>query len=585
MKNLLLITAGVTCFLGSTLQAQDRMGKKASLLEDGTISVENVILPAPLQYLNSVVPENLFSFGRPASPSFKNQRGVTLADLDNDGVDEIIYGMNTTLYALKGDGTVFWSKPISGTIVSPVAVADMNGDGSPEIALNTWQPPGGGRVYLMDQNGADLPNWPLNFANHYMFNSPVIADVDSNGTLDVVTCERVSSSQGFVHALNYDGSSISANWPVELAATPAFTPSVGDLDNDGDNEVVIASSSAGMYIFNSDGSILPGFPLFDPAKSYSYQSPLLVDLDGNESLEIVGSNHGDAPGFYVLNSDATYYPGWPIASSGWIYSPPTVADINSDGTYDIFMGDRNTSNDGTPLPSIYGFTPDGENLPNFPIFNYGGNEGVLTIADINNDDVPEIIFSSVLTDNEGYGYLHAYSVDGSGEIDGFPLRPRGYTFLNGAVVGDVNDDGMMDLTANSYTQTFGASVDSTFVNVYNLNVPYDSSKILSNGYKGSNTRDGLVSEEALSTPEFAESSKINIHPNPSHGPLAIQLPVQINQAVIEMYSIDGKLVFSEEERTIKNNQLLYDFKKLQSGIYLIKITAGEKTYTGKWIKQ
>ncbi|CAM3292122.1 T9SS type A sorting domain-containing protein [Aequorivita lipolytica] len=574
-------------FLGiiATTNAQQQ-GKKASLNEDGTISVEIVTLPE--NYYNqekSQVFDLLWRYGQPANPTFKNTRGTTLADIDNDGVEEILYGIWNTLYALEGDGTVLWEKPVSGTILLPPTVADLDDDGTLEIIVNTGGIPNAGRVYLLDPLGNDLPGWPLNFSNHWMLNAPAAADVDGDGVLDIITGERVASAQGFVHAIKMDGTPINANWPVEIAATPAFTPSIADVDNDGNADVVIAASSAGMYIFDKQGQVFPGFPVFDPNVKYSYQSPILADLDNDEDLEIIGSNHGDAPGFYVMEHDGTYKAGWPIATSEWTYSPPTVLDINADGTFEIFMSDRNTS--GTPgaqLPTVYGLTAEGNNLPNFPIEKYGGTEGVLSIADINNDGVFEVIFPSVLTDAAGIGYIHAYSLDGSGEVPGFPLRPRGFTFLNGAVVGDVDNDGLLDLTANSYTQTFGSGVDSTFVNVYNLNVPYNPDNIKRNGYKGNNTRDGFVEiEEIVGVTDFNASSVISIFPNPSEGILTFNIPQEILNAKVKIYSVDGKAVFSEE-RNLETTST-YNLKHLNSGLYFVSISDGKKTITAKWVKK
>ncbi len=574
-------------FLGILSPAiAQQIGKKASLNEDGTISVETVTLPG--NYNNSKQPQvfdRLFRYGQPANPTFKNTRGTTLADVDNDGVDEILYGIDHDLYALKGDGTVLWQKTVSGTILLPPTAVDMDGDDVVEIVLNTGGIPNAGRVYLMDNLGNDLPGWPLNFENHWMLNAPVVADVDDDGNLDIITCERVASAQGFVHALNMDGTPINANWPVEVGATPAFTPSVADMDNDGNTDVVIAASSAGMYIFDNQGQVFPGFPVFDPTVSYSYQSPILADLDGDEDLEIIGSNHGDAPGFYVMEHDGSYKGGWPIGLGGWTYSPPTVLDVDGDGIFEIFMSDRNTSgSEGTPLPTIYGLTPDGNNLPNFPIEKYGGTEGVLSIADVNDDGVLEIVFPSVLTDSEGDGFIHAYSLNGSGEVAGFPLRPRGFTFLNGAVLGDVNNDGLLDLTANSYTQTFGQGVDSTFVNVYNLNVPYNPETIKRNGYKGSNSRDGYVKlDETAGVSDFAKENVIRISPNPSEGILTFTIPSAMQNAKVKVYSIDGKLVFTE--KTSLETTSSYNLKHLKSGIYFVSISDGKSTTTAKWMKK
>lgn len=585
MKKTITMLSAILFGIAPVITAQQQ-GKMASLNEDGTISVETVTLPENYNRPQQTQEfDRLWQYGEPTNPSFKNTRGVTLADLDNDGVDEIIYGIWDTLYALKGDGTVLWTKPISGTITLPPTVTDLNGDGNLEIILNTGGIPAAGRVYLMDNEGNDLPGWPLNFDNHWMINAPAAADVDGDGVLDIVTGERVSGTQGFVHAIKMDGTPINANWPVEVSATPGFTPSIGDVNNDGTPNVVISASSGGMYIFDNQGQLLPGFPVVDPGVKYSYQSPILADLDGDDFLEIIGSNHGDSPGFYVMNHDGNYKTGWPIALDGWVYSPATVLDFDEDGTLDIFMSDRVTSaTTGEELPVIYGLDPDGNNLSNFPINKYGGTEGVLSIADVNDDGILDIIFPSIMTDADGIGYIHAYSLDGSGEIDGFPIRTRGFTFLNGAVLGDVNNDGVLDLTANSYTQTFGSGVDSTFVSVHNLNVPYNPETIKRNGYKGDNTRAGFVEMEGTAGIASLDSdSRISIFPNPSEGMLKFRIPSSIQNAQIKIYSIDGKVVFSEERNLETTSS--YNLKHLNSGLYFVSISDGKNTSTAKWIKK
>ncbi len=585
MKKTTFLLSVLALGLCSLATAQQTLNK-ASLQEDGSISVETITLSE--NYFNpeqTQVFDRLWRFGRPANPTFKNTRGVTLADLDNDGVDEIIYGIYNKLYALKGDGSILWERTISGTIILPPTAVDLDGDGTVEIVLNTGGIPDAGRVYLMDNNGNDLPGWPLNFDDHWMINAPAAADVDGDGILDIVTGERVSSDLGRVHAVKMDGSPINSNWPVEINATPGFTPSIGDVNGDGTPNVVIAASKGTMYVFDNQGQVLPGFPVTTPNVSYSYQSPILADLDNDGNLEIIGSNHGDAPGFYVMESDGSYRSGWPIPLGGWTYSPPTVLDVDDDGIFDIFMSDRITSSTpGVPLPVIYGLDPAGNNLPNFPIEKYGGTEGVLSIADVNNDGVLDIVFPSVMTDQDGYGYIHAYSLDGSGQIDGFPLRPRGYTFMNGAVLGDVDNDGMLDLTANSYTQNFGGGVDSTFVYVYNLNVPYNPDSIKRNGYKGDNTRRGYVTIEGTTGITAMEKPQtIKIFPNPSEGILTLTVPSRIDNAKLKIYSIDGRLVFSKEGQI--ETATSYNLKHLNAGLYFVTISNGKLTHTAKWIKK
>ncbi|MEX0995542.1 MAG: T9SS type A sorting domain-containing protein [Flavobacteriaceae bacterium] len=590
MKTTITNVATALALLLSPILISQELGKKAILLEDGSISAETIVLPQVFSQKNGNNFEQLqnFPFGRPTHPNFKNFRGATIADINLDGIEDIVFATFNKLYAINGDGLIIWEKTLTGTATLPPSVADITGDGNLEIVQNTGGIPANGRVYLLNAaTGDDLPGWPLNFNNNWMINAPALSDVNDDGVMEIVFCERVNANQGFIHIVDIDGNPYNANWPVELPGTPAFTPSIGDVNNDGTMNVVIATSSGQMFVLDVEtGQPISGFPTTGNGISLSYQSPILVDLDGDENLEIVGSNHGDNPAFFVMKSDGTYATGWPYGIGEWTYSPPTVADVDGDETYELFFGNRNTSGDGTtPLDVIYGFDPEGTLIPDFSVNKYGGTEGVMTVADINGDGVQDIIFPSVVLGGDGNGFIHAYSLDGSGEIAGFPLRPKGFTFINGAVLGDVNNDGLLNLVANSYTQTFGSGVDSAFVNVYNLNIPYDPATILSNGYKGSNVRDGLVTpEEPLSISDF-ETPKMEIHPNPSSGVLSFTIPSGMKNATLQIFSLDGKQVFVEKNINLENGHFSQNFEKLNSGLYLLVISNKKTTFTGKWIKR
>ena len=131
-------------------------------------------------------------------------------------------------------------------------------------------------------------------------------------------------------------------------------------------------------------------------------------------------------------------------------------------------------------------------LDGFPIVKSGGLEGLITVADIDQDDEPEIIFPSNMIDSTGHGFIHAYELDGSGEVPGFPIRPYGWTYLNGATIGDVDGNGLLDMVVLTYTENEGSTRDSALLYVYELNASTGPEHILWSTYKGSNLRNGLV---------------------------------------------------------------------------------------------
>lgn len=556
--------------------------KMATLNEDGTLSVQSVELDYP-QYLNptDVSPIPFMKFRRAAFAYSKNTRGLTLADLDMDGVEELLIGINNKFYAIKGDGTLLFEVPVNGPILYPPAVADIDGDGDLEIAVNCGFATTQSGVYLIDHQGVVMPGWPKTFSSSLVMNAPTMADLNGDGQLEILSTERVTSDVGLIHAYTITGEEMDSNWPFDIGSIPCFTTSVGDINNDGVVDVITAGYNTGLFAIGADGVVLPGFPVYDESIRYSYQSPILVDLDGDGNRDIVGATHGDAAGYYARNNDGTYLSGWPRPINNWTYAPPTVADVNGDGVLDSFFGNPNQG--ANPMPTIYGIEPDGQDLDNFPISKIGGNEGVISIADVNDDGVFDLIFGSNITDTEGFGFLHAFSSDGSGEISGFPLRPKGYTFLNGAVLGDVDNDGMMDLSLDSYDLYFGAQVDSLYVTSYSLNVPYDESKILVNGYKGGNDRDGLYDDETMGTADVY-TQDFQVYPNPSNGELNIKFKEKVNDLELKIFNLSGKIVYQKHDINLshtKNIQLSH----LPPGTYILYLNVDGVTRSQKWIKK
>src|SRR5690606_14478046 len=105
-----------------------------------------------------------------------------------------------------------------------------------------------------------------------------------------------------------------------------------------------------------------------------------------------------------------------------------------------------------------------------------------------------------------------------------------------------------------------------------------------NGYKGDNTRDGFVElDETASILEFSQNNLINIAPNPSEGILAFTIPSAMQNAKVKVYSIDGKIVFSEE--TNLGTSSAFNLKHLKSGLYFLSIADGKKIFTAKWVNK
>ncbi|UCD75642.1 MAG: VCBS repeat-containing protein [Phycisphaerales bacterium] len=420
-----------------------------------------------------------------ADGTFSPMRGLVFADITGDGYLEIVTSStDRKIYAWDYTGTAVPGFPVSTIERAQYApsVADMDGDNDLEIVQFTRGLTSGGRMYILDHTGQILPGFPKSFNNNNITSCPTLYDLDDDGMLEVIVPERAYPI-ALLHIVEIDGTEWGGNWPVALDHVPTCTAAVGDVNNDGAVEIFYMSYNS-MYLLAVDGTILPGWPRQIPNANFSYQSAALADLDGDDDLEIVVGAHKDAAGCYVFHHDGTSYPGWPKYVGTWTYCPPTVTDLEGDGVLEILDG-RAGYGPGVPSNCFWAWDSTGAVKPGFPYHNPGGggSEGPLTVADINGDGLMEIFADHNIMQNE-QGYLFGVDAHGN-DLPGFPLRPRGFTYMNGATIGDVDGDGDYELGVLS---TLDLVVS---VNLYDLSDIYAATCRDWKVYHAQNNRGGL----------------------------------------------------------------------------------------------
>ena len=77
-------------------------------------------------------------------------------------------------------------------------------------------------------------------------------------------------------------------------------------------------------------------------------------------------------------------------------------------------------------------------------------------------------------------------------------------------------------------------------------------------------------------------NSVKIFPNPSNNILNVKFPTTTGSSNIEMYSVQGKKIFSRE---LNDTTSRLDISNLTSGLYLVKITTESHSYTTKIVKQ
>ena len=173
--------------------------------------------------------------------------------------------------------------------------------------------------------------------------SPVIGDVNGDGNNDVVT----GGLDGKVYAYDANGAPL-PGWPASAGAAVASSPAIGDLEGDGSAEVVVGVGSlgipnqqGGVAIINSNGTRRC---FFATSKVYGesavFNAPAIGDIDGDGSKDIAFGSFDHR--ILAINKDCGLIAAFDNTDTVW--SSPALYDINGDGKQEIYIGGDATAN-------------------------------------------------------------------------------------------------------------------------------------------------------------------------------------------------------------------------------------------------
>jgi len=257
-----------------------------------------------------------------------------LGDINVDGQVEVIVGSKDgKIYVLRGtDGNLLWSYPTGGPLYSSPALGDVNGDGESEVVVGSYD----GNVYaLRGIYGGIL--WFFTTGGP-ISSSPAIGDINGDGQIEVV----VGSEDGKVYSLR--GKSITLLeyiktrtpverllWSFTTGGPVSSSPAIGDIDRDGQVEVIVGSGDGKIYVLRgTDGSLIWSYNIGSPY--YWTEKIVLADIDPTPGIEII--TYGSGTPTYVLSSSGTLL--WSI-NPLMNQSSLSVGDIDGDGCVEIVV--------------------------------------------------------------------------------------------------------------------------------------------------------------------------------------------------------------------------------------------------------
>ncbi|RMG67005.1 MAG: T9SS C-terminal target domain-containing protein [Calditrichaeota bacterium] len=346
--------------------------------------------------------------GRPRASQPHGSNALEFADIDADGDLDLFWGdfFTESLYFLENSGTCTnpnihivsnqyppGSPILTGGFNVP-RFADIDADGDLDLFVGVQGGAVSNTQNLVDNffflENIGTPQSPDFFFQTGTFVSsidigdksiPALADINGDGDLDLIVANEVNPPNGQTSHLILFSNQGSATQPSFRLTNTHFTglevgfnyaPAFGDLDGDGDLDLLVGEWSGNLNYLRNDGTAqAPQYVLveenFAGIDVGLNSTPALVDIDADGDLDLfIGEfsgninfyrNEGTAqsPAFVL---DTTHYLGLDVGQ----HSFPAFADIDHDGDPDLFVGNANGEvvfyrNQGSPQQPQFQLDP------------------------------------------------------------------------------------------------------------------------------------------------------------------------------------------------------------------------------------
>lgn len=367
---------------------------------------------------------------------------ISYGNVDSDANLEAVFYLFDSLYCIDlstYDVESGFPKPCAALDTSDLvprsrilapAVGDLNGDGRDEILYS----PSRTQIGLISGNGSSLYGFPVTSSTYYV--SPVLADIDMNGYLDIV---HLASNKLYMYRMGVPSGFPPKELPYTLesitVANDIFfhtsSACVGDMNGDGLPEIVVIAdqdpygTNEGIYILNH-GSDTVIYSIHQGAGDEIFGAPKLADFDAD---------------------------GFPEALYGYAYVPqqtPWLESIEWDTASASFSssGDALDNSGNGTLSEVNGtfdsysfFDIDGDHFPEVVSFVILGGDG----------DIWTIYWDS----NRSYNYWFRFKTIIDQKYHEHDSDHR----LNQPVVGRLNTDSIPDFVIAGYGYSYTAVHD------------------------------------------------------------------------------------------------------------------------------
>jgi len=421
-------------------------------------------------------------------------------DINGDGRDELFVNNGQDIYAFKNDGTGFDANPnglfITGYGGFPVSYA--------------YSPAGGNKKLIVFNNFASNSKTGLFGLNNFSITDSTIDNYPFLISTTPIVFDSLQFVLGFSNGFVY-----------ERRLSNTGSGYRDSLQKGGINRFSKENAGIYRYSYGTVTNILIGnITSQNSIDSLTLTSPKTLSING-KSLDLK----------YEINS----------------INSPILADINKDGRQEIIFSDND---------KVYALNSQGILLDNFPLKLKSPVISGFSVADVNGDNIYDILF--VTTD----GDLYVYGLNGK-NVDGFPVKVGPNTKSTPAIVNFSDTLGIAVLSGDNYLYAFKTGT------------PYNPSKVLWKNYlkdKNFSNNNYISVNSPVVYSDKLPQDKVYNWPNPVYEDktfIRYYLNGNGTSVDIKILDLSGELVtkLAGTANSNSENEIVWQVGNVQSGIY------------------